>query len=150
MNKTTYQVITTVLVILLFLPCFLMAQDYKEPNVVVITKWTRDYQEGYRITGLDSLLTLFVENVVKKNKYVVSDMTLQHFYGSDSRDFYIITEYDGSTLDVIDKAGDEFDRLFNEWLTTPEERSAYNDLWFKYFKNHHSDEILTTFTVLKK
>ncbi len=36
MNKTTFQIIATVLVISIFLPCFIVAQDYKKTNLVII------------------------------------------------------------------------------------------------------------------
>ena len=148
MNKTTIRIIVTVLVILLFIPCLGFAQDKDEPNTVLCVTNTRAFNEGNTQAELDSIWTLFNKNVMMKNKYIKMEMVVNHYYGSNGLDFVVITEYNGSGLDIIDKAAKETTRIYKEWMKDAEDRKAFNALFRKYFKDGHSDEIYTLFSKL--
>ena len=68
-------------------------------------------------------------------------MRVGHLYGSNSRDFIIITEYNGSGLEVLEKADEEGFKLFKKWKPEKEDRIEFNKAVNKYYKSTHSDEI---------
>ncbi len=146
MKKSTISVLIPFLIIIFLIPCFAVAQDDDGYNTVLMVKQIFDYKEGNSVAEFDSINTIWNENIVKKNKYIVSQMLLTHYYGSNSAESIVITEYNGSGLDIIEKAGDETTRLFKEWKPESDDRKEFNGLFNKYFTNWHSDEILTMFS----
>jgi len=146
MNKSTIRIIVTVLVILLFIPCLGFAQDKDKPNTVLCVTYEADWKEGASVTERDSIFALWDKNVPQKNKYIKMLMRVRHFYGANSDDFIFIVEYNGSGLDIIEKALEERTRLYKEWMKDAEDQKAFNALFGKYFKGGHSDEIYTVFT----
>jgi hypothetical protein len=143
--KTT-RIITSIIVIILLIPCLGFAQDDEKPNIVVGVTWTHEHKEGITVTDLDSIWALFNKNVTEKNKYITMEFCVSHWYGANSSDFLVITEYNGSGLDIIDKAFEENTRLYKEWKKDKEDRKAFNNLFFEHFKPNHSDEIYTVFS----
>ena len=139
--KTT-RIITSIIVIILLIPCLGFAQDDEEPNTVLCVKYAfnTDNEEG-SVAEFDSIYALNDKYVTKKNKYIKMKIRVSHYYGSDSDDFLSITEYNGSGLDIIEKAIKENTRLYKEWKTDEKDRKAFNELFYKYFKAGHSDEI---------
>ena len=146
MNKTTIRVVISILVILLLIPTMSFAQDKDEPNTVLCVKRALDWKEGNTQSEADSIYALWDKNVTKENKYIKMQIRVNHYYGSNSGDFLTITEYNGSGLDIIDKAVKENTRLYKEWMKEKEDRKTFNALFSKYFKPGHSDEIYQSFT----
>jgi len=146
MNKTTIRVIVAVVVILLLIPSIGLAQDKDEPNTVLCVTNVRDYNEGNTLAELDSISTLWTDNVIKKNKYIIMQFVVTHYYGANSRDFVVITEYNGSGLAIIENAAKETNRIYKEWMKDAEDRKVFNALFTKYMKPYHSDEIYTLFS----
>ena len=146
MNKTTIRIITSIIVIMLLIPCLGIAQDKDEPNTVLCVTYVYDWGEGATISERDSIFALVDENVVKKNKFIKSLMRYQHFYGANSEDFIFLYEFNGSGLEIILKSSEEATRLAKEWKKDKEERDAFYALFDKYFKSGHSDEIYTLIT----
>ena len=146
MKKSTIRIIVTVLVILLFIPCLGFAQDKDKPNTVLCVTYEADWKEGASVAERDSIFALVDKNLIKKNKYIKMMMRVRHFYGANSDDFGFIIEYNGSGLDIIEKAVEEDTRLYKEWKNDKEDRKAFNALFSKYFIPGHSDEIYTLFT----
>ena len=141
MNKTT-RVLLSVLVIILLIPCLGFAQDKDEPNTVIIVKYAMNWApEGGSIAEMDSLWALASKNIIKKNKYIKSQMVVAHYYGSNSEDMLIIREFNGSGLDIILKASKENTRLFKEWKSDEEDSKEWSKAVGKYYKGGHSDEI---------
>ncbi len=141
MKKQAIKKITSLLVILLFVPFVGFAQDADEPNTVTAITLTFDPDVEGSNAEFDSLSTLFDENVLSKNKYIKSVMRVAHLYGAHSGEFVIITEYNGSGLGIIDKAADETTRLYKRWKKDEDDRAEFNKAQNKYFKPRHSDEI---------
>ena len=145
MNKTT-RVLLSVLVIILLIPCSGFAQDDEKPNMVLCVTANADWSpEGGSWAEFDSLFTLASKNVVKKNKYIKMQVMVNHYYGADSDDFLVITEYNGSGLGIIEKAVEENAKLYKEWKPDKNDRDAYYKARAKYFKSGHSDEIYQIF-----
>ena len=144
MNKNTIKVILSVLLILIFIPS-LIAQDKEKPNIVVGVTYTHEHKEGVTVADLDSIWTLYNKNVTKKNKYIIMEFSVGHLYGSNSSDFLVITEYNGSDLNIIAKANEEDTRLYKEWKKDKEDRKTLNTLFNEHFKPKHSDEIYVLF-----
>ena len=80
-----------------------------------------------------------MDNVIKKNEYIISQRVLRHMWGNNSLDLVFITEYKSFT--DIEKGQNRTAELFRETWATSEERQAYNKAVGKYFGNRHSDEI---------
>ena len=146
MNKRTIRVIISILVILLLIPSIGLAQDKDGPNTVLCVTNTRDYKEGNTLAELDSIATLWNDNVIKKNKYIIMQFVVTHYYGANSGDFLVITEYNGSGLAIIEEARKETNKIYKEWMKDAEDRKAFNALFTKYFKPYHSDEIYALFS----
>ncbi len=142
MNKKTIIVV----IVLLIITCFGFAQDKENPNIVLIVTYEADFKDGASVAERDSIFALWDKNVPKKNKYIKMLMRVQHLYGANSDDFVFIMEYNGSGLDILEKAAEERTRLYKEWMKDAEDRKAFNKLFTKYFKGGHSDEIYYVFT----
>jgi hypothetical protein len=135
--------IMILLLIILFVPFVGFAQDNEKPNIVTTVTLTFDTDADGSPAEFDSLTAIFDKNVVSKNKFVKSVMRVFHYYGSSSGEYIIITEYNGSGLAIIEKAGEEGFELFKKWKKDEDDREAFNKARNKYFMPGHSDEIYT-------
>ena len=115
----------------------LYAQDNE--NIVVVTTWYVENPEDGSPAEYDSLATIIYDKVVSKNKYIVNRTLVRHYWGSDSRQRVIITEY--ASMEDIAKADEEGGRLFREAFPNEEDRKAFGDAFGKYWNGYHSDEI---------
>jgi len=115
-----------------------MAQ-VNQGNIFVVTNFERAFPQNGSMRELDSLTTVFAENCLAKNEYVVSYKIIRHFWGKDNRDFLQIVEV--KSWEDVEKANSRINELFREAWTTPEARKKYNDANNKYFTGKHSDEI---------
>ena len=115
----------------------LYAQD-EDPHVYVVTTWESLNPEGGSNSEFDSLRTIWIENVVNNNEFMVNQTIMTHMYGNNSSDYVIITEYKSFT--DIEKASNRNTELFREFMPDDEERAEYFEAVFKYFGNH-ADEI---------
>ena len=120
----------------------LYAQDNE--NIVVVTTWYVENPEGGSSAEYDSLATIMNDKVVSKNKYVINRTLVRHFWGSDSRQRVIITEY--ASMEDIEKAVEEGSKLFREAFPNEEDRKAFNKAFGKYWNGYHSDEIYSVVT----
>lgn len=139
-------------VILLFLFSFLLvgtlyAQD-DSPHVYTVTTTQFIFPDGGSIAEWDSLNTLYMDNVINKNEFIISQRALRHMWGANSEDLVYITEY--ASFADIEKAQDRNTELFQEAWATSEERQAYNSAVGNYFGNFHSDEIYQEVTKQRK
>jgi len=139
-------VIPSLLIFFLFAFCLAVAQD-EDPHVFTVTALQLLNPEGGTFAEFDSLNTIYMENVINKNEFILSQRSLQHLWGSNSQDYVYITEY--ARFGDIEKGNDRNTELFREaWITT-EERRAYNQAIGKYFGTH-SDEIYQEDAVNRK
>ena len=137
-------VIPSLLIFFLFASCLAVAQD-EDPHVFTAT--TSQILMKVEHFYFDSLNTLYMENVVNKNEFILSQRTLRHLWGNNSQDYVTITEYAG--FGDIAKANDRSTELFRAACTTSDERRTYNRAIGKYFGTH-SDEIYQEDAVNRK
>ncbi len=130
--------VAAILLLTFFFSSQVNAQD-EDPHVYTVTTLEFSFPDGGSSAEWDSLNTLYMENVINKNEYIISQRALRHMWGHNSEDLVYITEYKSFT--DIEKGQERNTELFREAWATSEERQAYNDAANKYFGNHHSDEI---------
>jgi len=150
MKRQAIKGITLFIVILLFVPFIAFAQDNDEQNIVVAVTFQATLSGEGTPAEFDSLYAELDKHVVSKNKFINSVMRVGHLYGSNSRDFLVITEYNGGGLDVLEKADEEGFKLFKKWKPEKEDRVAFNKAMNKYFKVAHSDEIYSLWSKVSK
>ncbi len=139
--------VAVMLLFTFFISSQVNAQD-EDPHVYTVTTTQFVFPDGGSIAEWDSLNTLYMENVINKNEYIVSQRALRHMWGHNSEDLVYITEY--KTFTDIEKGQARNTELFRETWATSEERQAYNNAVNKYFGNHHSDEIYQEVTNQRK
>lgn len=139
-------VIPSLFIFLLFASCLAVAQD-EDPHVFTATTSQILNPEGGTFAEFDSLNAVYMENVVNKNEFILSQITLRHLWGNNSQDYVTITEY--ASFGDIEKANDRSTELFRAAWTTSDERRTYNRAIGKYFGTH-SDEIYQEDAVNRK
>jgi hypothetical protein len=117
------------------------SQTFAQPsgNAVLVQNSEAAFPENGTVAEFDSLTNLYNKNVWNKNPYVISHMTVRHWWGNNNRDFVEITVI--KTWEDIPKAMQKNNELFREAWSTKEERDAFNKAYNKYFTGKHSDEI---------
>ncbi len=130
--------LAVMLLLTFFISSQINAQD-EDPHVFTVSTFEFIFPDDGSIAEWDSLNTLFMENVINQNEYIVSQRVLRHRWGNNSLDIVYVSEY--NSFADIEKGQDRRTELFNEAWATEEERDAFNDALFRYFGNRHSDEI---------
>ena len=115
----------------------LYAQE-EEPHVFIVVTWEYLSPESGSSAEFDSLSAFWYENVIKKNEFIVSRISMSHMYGSNSSDYVIITEV--KSIADLEKVQNRNSELIREVIPDNEERVKYFKAVSKYFGNH-SDEI---------
>jgi len=115
----------------------LYAQD-EEPHVYTVVTFELLSPEDGSDAEFDSLGAFWYENAIKKNEFIVSEITMSHLWGNNSSDFVIITEH--KNFADIEKAQNRNFELIAEAIPDKEERGKFNKAFIKYF-GKHSDEI---------
>ena len=115
----------------------LYAQE-EDPHVYLVVTWESLNPEDGSNAEFDSLRTIWTENAVTKNEFIVNEIRMTHMYGANSSDYVVITEH--KSFADMEKAGSRNFELFREFMPDDKEREEYFDAIFKYFGNH-SDEI---------
>ena len=107
MKKQATKGMILLFTIILMVPFVGFAQDADKPNTVTAVTLTINPEADGSIAEFDSLTALYDANVISKNKFIKSEIRLGHYYGSKSGEYIIITEFNGSGLAIIEKAGEE-------------------------------------------
>jgi len=115
----------------------LYAQE-EAPHVYLVVTWESLSPEDGSNAEFDSLRTIWTENVVTKNEFIVNEIRMTHLYGSNSADYVVITEH--KSFSDMGKAQSRNTELFREFMPDDKERAEFFDVLFKYFGSH-SDEI---------
>ncbi|MFA8435539.1 MAG: hypothetical protein ACEPOZ_13555 [Marinifilaceae bacterium] len=109
-----------------------------EGNFFIVTTWKTVMPQDGNAAERDSLLMEWIVDVLRKNDKIISEKSLRHFYGSDLRDWVIITEYKSwADIEASWKKSEELMKL--KW-PDEKERGMYFKKLMKYFPEH-SDEI---------
>ena len=130
--------IAAMLLFLLFFSSTIIAQD-ESPHVYTVTTTQFILPDGGSGAEFDSLNTLYMNNVINKNEYIISQRALRHMWGNNSLDLIYITEY--KSFADIEKGQKRNTELFREAWATSEERQAFNKAINNYYGARHSDEI---------
>jgi hypothetical protein len=141
MKHFSIKLITLVVAILFLVPSFVVGQDEEDPHIVYVTKLKMAFPEGGSNAEYDSLNALFMENVVNKNKYILSQYRAFHYITPNVKDYVIISEYE--SLEAWEKSADENTRLAEEWIEDDEKRGEFFDARNKYWENWHGDYVYT-------
>jgi len=115
----------------------LYAQE-EEPHIFTIVTWEILSPEDGSDAERDSLVAIWVENAVKKNEFMVNQITMSHMWGSNSSDYLVITEH--KNFADIEKAQNRNFELIEEFIPDNEKRAEFFKSFLSYF-GHHSDEI---------
>lgn len=108
-------------------------------NAVIVQNNEAAFPENGSVAEFDSLSHLYKTQVWDKNPYVVSHMTIRHWWGNNNRDVIEISVI--KTWEDIPKAMQKNNELFMAAWSTKEARDAFNKAYNKYFTGKHSDEI---------
>jgi len=131
------------LFIVAFLFCFKQsyAQDAPDRNVFHVQTFYTGNVDGGSFAEFDSLTSLLRTNVLSKRSKIISQRMMNHFWGSDSRQFIIIREF-ANMEDMNAFYAESTTEFFNAYWDTEEKRTAFNDAYSKYFTgSYHSDEV---------
>ncbi len=139
--------LTAIMLFTFFFSSIIFAQD-ESSHVFTVSTFEFSLPDEGSAAEFDSLNTLYMNNVINKNEYIISQRALRHLWGHNSLDLVYITEY--NSFADIEKGLDRNTELFREAWATSEERQAYNAAVNKYFGNHHSDEIYQEVTNQRK
>ena len=125
------------LTVVLVLGGMLYAQE-GDPHVYTVVTFELLNPEDGSGAEFDSLGVLWSENVLKKNEFIISEISMSHLWGDNSDDFVIITEF--KSFADIEKAQKRNFELTQEAWPDKEERQKFWAAFIKYF-GRHSDEI---------
>jgi hypothetical protein len=112
------------------------AQDMDEMHVVHIQKNTMKGMLGDDAKAFNEMLVR-QEGVINGDSRVINSYVLRHFWGADSRDLIIVTEFKNE-MDLFSFYNDlnsMFEKAFSK-----EQLDADDAMWNKYV-GQHSDEI---------
>ena len=137
MKKRIFTFVLTIAVCILLLNSLSFAQE-KEPHFFVVTTWKTVMPDDGSAVERDSLMKEWTEKVLKKNEKIISQKNFRHYYGSDVRDWVIITEY--KTWGDIEAAAKISQKLNKKSWPDDKKRSEFFKNLMKYFGTH-SDEI---------
>lgn len=112
------------------------AQDENDFHVVHVQTFKMHGVMGDDAEAFNETLTRQA-GVINGDARVLRSYVLRHFWGADSRDLVLITEFESS--ENLFSFYNDLDGLF-EKAFPEEQRNKDNDLWNKYV-GQHSDEI---------
>jgi len=135
------RLLTTVLfasvIVFLSISDKLYAQDNPDRHIFTITKYKWRKNIDAKSTMLDSLNKLEYENVINKNKYIVSRREMSHMMTEDSQDYLVLTEF--KSIEDWDKSSEENTKLRKKWLKTDEKIKEFYDNYRLFFERWHGD-----------
>ncbi len=122
---------------MLFSSSNISAQSADDTHVVYVQTWKMlSLPAGEDAKAFGDMLKRQTD-VLKANPKLLSQRVVRHFWGADSRDLIIITEF--KNLDDMFTFNDEMNAAYDKAFTK-EENENFNKLWMKYV-GMHSDEI---------
>jgi hypothetical protein len=121
------------------------AQDYKDINVVLIQTCKLKGPMGSDAEAFREMLKR-QGDVFNKDPRVISTYVLRHFWGADSRDLVIVTEF--KNYEDLFSFSNEMNSML-EKAFSKEQLDADDALWNKYV-GQHADEIYQLIPGTKK
>jgi hypothetical protein len=112
------------------------AQDYKDRNILLIQTFKIKGPMGSDADAFREMLAR-QGNVLNNDPRVLRGYAVRHFWGADSRDLVLVTEF--KNLDDLFSFSNDSDALL-EKAFSKEQLKTDNELWSKYV-GQHADEI---------
>ncbi|HEY4967937.1 MAG TPA: hypothetical protein VII28_16135 [Puia sp.] len=125
--------------IILFTGTSVKAQETGHTRPFLIhTMYLSSTDENKNI-NTDSVLKIFKKNILEPNQFYTSSKIVSHWYGQDSRQVLVITEY--NNWDDIAKSEIRQNEII-EQMMKDKSMAAIGKMWESLiFPEHHSDEI---------
>lgn len=117
-----------------------VSAQQSETNLVHITKLKSLRVENGSPRERDSLIAIYNENVIKKNKYILSHREYSHFFTGDSQDYLIVEEF--KDFDSWKLSNEMMEELEKAAWPDEEKREAFMNAMNKYFENWHGDMLM--------
>lgn len=142
--KQIQRILLGVLLVSLFLPTSLFAQDSEspqpKPTILIVTTfhWNQDYEDGSQKEWI-ALADEYFEKVTQKNEYIMGANFLTHYFTADNSEALNISSYENWA--AIEKANDRTSELIQEAWSDSVERKAFFQKFGAYFTGEHSDEM---------
>jgi len=111
-----------------------------ETNLVHITKLKLKHPENGNPAERDSLISIYVKNVIMKNPHILSHREYAHFFTDDNRDYLIIEEF--KDFDSWMKANDMMEELEKAAWPDEKKRKEFLDSMNRYFEDWHGDMLM--------
>ena len=111
-----------------------------ESTLVHITKLKQKHPENGNPAERDSLIAIYVQNVIMKNPLILSHREYSHFFTDDNRDYLIIEEY--KDFDSWVKANEMMEDLEKKAWPDEKKRNEFMDAMEKYFEDWHGDMLM--------
>jgi hypothetical protein len=121
----------------MFLSVQLEAQDGM--NVVNVQKLKLRWPENGTVEIRDSLLTIYNDNIVRKNEYILSHREYFHFFTESNLDYLVIEEY--KDLASMEASFRRTAELEDKYWSDAASRDAFFDALDSYFETWHGDHL---------
>ena len=130
---------TKLLLLVTFFVCCVWTADSQTGNVFVAQTFKAKTPDGGTAAERDSLYMEWLENVVKKNEKIVGRRDFRHYFGQDSRDWVVITEYRSlSDFEIADSLNGQLAR--KRW-PDDKKRAEFFQKLTRYWETVHADEV---------
>jgi len=139
-----------ILLILLFaiFVCLSQTAVAQTGNVFVVQTFKTVIPEGGSAAERDSLYSEWYERMAKKNDKIVSRKDFRHYFGQDSRDWVVITEY--RNLADFEASESVNSELAQKAWPDSKKRAEFFRKFLRYFEGGHSDEVYRQLTKFGK
>ena len=116
-----------------------VAQNDDDPSHIIhIQTWQANFPDDGSVAERDSLWKILFDATVMQNDLIVSQRTLQHFWGDNSNEIVVIREFaNWADIDAVNNQ-----RLMRAAMPDSLARRAFFRSFNKYF-GAHGDELFT-------
>lgn len=135
------------IVTLIVTPAVVFAQA-TDQHMVNVQKWRTKYNPNGTVRERDSLVAIYVDNVVKKNDKILSHREYAHWFTEDNRDYIIIDEF--KDYAAMEEANKLYDELEKKAWPDEKKRKDYFAALDAYFENWHGDGLYRMNPALSK
>ncbi|MBT8279174.1 MAG: hypothetical protein KJO41_09235 [Bacteroidia bacterium] len=146
--KTTNQLFSVIVVMLLLITPSIFAQDQARPEYITVMTmhWNMD-NDDFDMDEWIATEKEYLEKVTKKNELIIGSSFYLHLYSEDNTELIFVQSF--ANWEDIDKAGDRNAELSREAWPDSTARRAYFQKRNDYYSVHHSDEIYATMSGAK-
>lgn len=120
-------------------------ENYTTVNVQMLkTKWP----EKGTIKERDSLVSIYNDNVIRKNEFVLSHSEYSHWFTANNKDYMVVEEY--KDFDSMKKSFDLNTELEKKAWPDEKKRKEFMDAMNAYFEDWHGDALYRSNPKLSK